>query len=764
MDIHFWLGKESSQDEEGVAAFKTVELDDYLGGSPVQHREVQEHESAQFLEYFRNKKGIRYMKGGVASGFKHVGTKVLEPYLLHVKGKRTVRTTEVPISWDSMNEGDVFLLDLFNVIFVWIGKDANRTEKIKGMEIARQLKDEHKNCDVVTVEDGQEDKMTPDELKVFEKHLPLKSKKVHKAAAAGADEEVVAKMGQIKLYVCTDEGGTLKVQEKKSGPLVKSDLDSNDSFIIDTGEAGLWVWNGKKATKKEKDEAMRNANGYIKKKGYSKNTPVTRVIEGGEGTRFKMLFKSWPEPQASGKVYRTSKIADTKTVQTKFDVATLHSNPTLAAETQMVDDGTGKVEVFVVHNFDLVAQDKKHYGQFFAGDCYVILYTYEVGTQTRHLIYYWQGLKSTTDEKGTSALKAVELDDKYGGEPVQIRVVQNKEPPHFMAMFKGRMIIFSGGKAGWGQTGGNDGPGDSYLLQVRGTSPANTKAIQVDLRAASLNSNDVFVLFQKGAVYIWCGKGSTGDEREMAKHVSKISPREPILVFEGTEKPDFWKAIGGQEAYSSDKILQEPDIDRPPRLFQCSNASGRFIMEEITDFTQQDLVTDDVMLLDAQQNVFIWVGEGANKEEKTQAEKAAFEYINTDPTGRDPDTPVLKIKQGFEPPNFTGFFGTWDKDMWSKGKTFEELKAELGAENVGVKSVDQSNMNGSTNFSDVPKYSLEQLQCKEGEGLPEGVEAASKEIYLTEEVFQSTFGMNYQNFMELPVWKQAQLKKQHKLF
>jgi len=58
-------------------------------------------------------------------------------------------------------------------------------------------------------------------------------------------------------------------------------------------------------------------------------------------------------------------------------------------------------------------------------------------------------------------------------------VVHGKEPNHFLAMFGGRLVIFAGGKAGWGRGQSDDGPGDPYLLHVRGTDDFNTKAEQV---------------------------------------------------------------------------------------------------------------------------------------------------------------------------------------------------------------------------------------------------------------------------------------------
>jgi hypothetical protein len=71
-DVHFWLGAETSQDEAGTAALKTVELDDALGQVPVQHREVQDYESPLFLSYFNKTGGIRILAGGVDTGFNRV--------------------------------------------------------------------------------------------------------------------------------------------------------------------------------------------------------------------------------------------------------------------------------------------------------------------------------------------------------------------------------------------------------------------------------------------------------------------------------------------------------------------------------------------------------------------------------------------------------------------------------------------------------------------------------------------------------------------
>lgn len=52
-------GNACTTDESAAAAIFAVQMDDYLGGTPVQYREVQGHESKTFVGYF--KLGLKYM-------------------------------------------------------------------------------------------------------------------------------------------------------------------------------------------------------------------------------------------------------------------------------------------------------------------------------------------------------------------------------------------------------------------------------------------------------------------------------------------------------------------------------------------------------------------------------------------------------------------------------------------------------------------------------------------------------------------------------
>ncbi len=90
--------------------------------------------------------------------------------------------------------------------------------------------------------------------------------------------------------------------------------------------------------------------------------------------------------------------------------------------------------------------------------------------------------------------------------------------------------------------------------------------------AASLNSNDVFVLLTSDSMYVWRGKGSNDDEKKCGSSIASVlqGKRKLVVLDEGKEQPGFWTALGGQGEYASEGYLYE--APREPRLFQCSNA------------------------------------------------------------------------------------------------------------------------------------------------------------------------------------------------
>ncbi|RMX55561.1 hypothetical protein pdam_00001693 [Pocillopora damicornis] len=742
-DIHFWLGTSTSQDEQGVAAYKTVELDDHLGGGPVQYREVQDHESRKFLSYFP--KGIRYLEGGVDSGFRKVQRGVYEKRLFQIKGKRNVRVSQVEMHYTSLNKGDVFILDEGMTIHCWNGSQCSRTERMKGIEVARRIRDEERGgkAKLVIIDENKDHR---DENNFFQ---VLGSRGEIKEASEGGDDVAFEKNSQtsVTLYRVSDERGTLEMSVVNEMPLKKEHLDPNDCFILDCGSSGIFVWIGKKCTDDEKKGGMKFGMDFISKKGYPQWTQVTRVVEAKQSNE-------------------------------KFDASQLHDRERPKHKTEILpDDATGDVEIWRVEDHDLVSWEPNLHGVFFSGDSYVIKYSFTANWRRQIIIYFWQGARSSLDERAASAMLADQMDKNLGGIATQIRVVQNKEPEHFLRMFRGRFIILEGGKGAGYRAGSEEDTYDSQgkrMFHVRGSSDMNAKAMQVPRRAASLNSGDMFVLETPYIAYLWRGKGACAAERRNARQLIDylMVGREVEPIREGKEPKAFWEAIGGYEEYATGKRMEEEKPSYPPRLFQCSNASGAFRVEEIFEFCQEDLVEDDVMFLDTYDEVFVWIGEGANEVEKAEAVTVAMDYVRSDPSGRTlEDTMMIQVKQGYEPLNFTGHFQAWDRDVWSKGKTYEELKKEMGEDGIRKvseiritpQSMKTMNNNNHSDTTDGGSFTYEAL-AQPYHLLPAGIDKARREHYLSNEEFFLVFDMERTEFESLPRWKQVQLKKEKGLF
>ncbi|CAG5896928.1 unnamed protein product [Menidia menidia] len=623
--IHMWLGQECSNDESGAAAIFATQLDDFLGGGPVQFREVQNNESNTFLGYFKS--GIKYQKGGVASGFNHVVTNDMNvKRLLHVKGRRVIRATEVDMSWSSFNKGDCFIIDLGKDVYQWCGSECNRFERLKASQVTIDIRDNERNgrAKVHMVEEGDEP------AAVIEALGPKTT-----IAPSTPDDEKVDSSNRKKgaLYMISDASGSMKVTSvASSSPFKQAMLSPEECYILDNGvDKNIFVWKGPKANVSERQKAMSAGQEFIKDKGYSSKTQV--LPAGGETTLFKQFFSDWKdkdETTGPSKAYSIGRIA--KVEQIPFDASSLHSNKAMAAQHGMVDDGKGKIQIWRVENGEKVPVDPSTYGHFYGGDCYLILYSYSMGSREKHIIYTWQGLKCTQDELAASAFLTVKLDDSMGGSPVQVRVTQGQEPSHLMSLFQAKpMIIHSGGTS---RKSGQSQAGSTRLFHIRQSSSRATRAVEVEVSASNLNTNDVFVLKTPKSLFVWRGVGASDEEMGAAKHVE----------------------------YQTSKSLQ--NMVKPPRLFGCSNKTGRLIVEEVPgDFTQSDLATDDVMILDTWDQLFIWIGNDANAEEKNGAPKIAKEYVDSDPSGRK-GLPITTIKQGAEPPTFTGWFQAWDPKMW----------------------------------------------------------------------------------------------------
>jgi gelsolin len=290
-DIFFWLGSRTSQDEAGTAAYKTVELDEFLNGVATQHREIQQSPSDEFMALFPR---IRILSGGVRSGFRHVEQnaepKDISTLLRIFKHPGTGRADsivvhEVEPTWQSLDDEDVFVLDKGDKIWVWQGKKCSPMEKAKAAQVVNDMTlAKHIDVEVLAQTDSRS-RLVVDLLggrnanqSEFHASRPVSSSKGSSRAR--------------KLFRLSDASGALSFDLVKDGESIqRSDLDGNDVFLVDVGSA-IWVWRGLGASKAEKAMWLNVAQSYIRRlQGGAESVdahlvPLASVVEGNESPAF----------------------------------------------------------------------------------------------------------------------------------------------------------------------------------------------------------------------------------------------------------------------------------------------------------------------------------------------------------------------------------------------------------------------------------------------------------------------------------------------
>lgn len=273
-DIHYWLGLESTQDERGTAALLAVELDDLFGGEPIQYREVERHESERFLKIFED--GLRYVAGGVDSGFTHVSGEV-ETRVWAVKAHpRFARAcpviTAVPATTASFNHGDAFVVDDGKVVTVWRGRGALQRENFAAAAFADTL-----GRTRVTVNDGDGDEELIEKLGGRDAIAP--------EADEVQDEEA--------LTVMRAKGA--KFGEGAPGAVAKEDLESTEAYIFVSGVLGF-VWVGRRVSKQRRRELGVLTERYLSETGAPVDITVQTVREAFEPAEFDALFTGGYKP------------------------------------------------------------------------------------------------------------------------------------------------------------------------------------------------------------------------------------------------------------------------------------------------------------------------------------------------------------------------------------------------------------------------------------------------------------------------------------
>ena len=186
----------------------------------------------------------------------------------------------MPCTRDSLNDGDSFVLDAGEKVYVWNGDNASPFEKLAANLAAENLESLRAGAAQATTT------IDEDFWAKLGGEGPITSKE-----DAGEVLPTIPPVGEGVLYQLSDTTGSLQINEVGRGDLTMDMLNSSDVFIVDPGPE-LLVWLGSEASERERDASFNTASKYLKSQGKTIMTPVAVIKEGQEGRNelFKKIF------------------------------------------------------------------------------------------------------------------------------------------------------------------------------------------------------------------------------------------------------------------------------------------------------------------------------------------------------------------------------------------------------------------------------------------------------------------------------------------
>ena len=194
----------------------------------------------------------------------------------------------MPIKADSVNDGDVFILDMNEKIYLWHGEQCNVNEKMKGLEVVTNMRKSERHCkaEIYFPKENQ------DIDKEFWEHLGGKPDKINPPTPDDEAELGTDENAKYALFKISNETGKIQCSEITERPLKREHLDTNDTFILEL-DKHVYIWIGKQANTEEKKNALIIGKSFVKNHNKPKGTRVTRIVENGEDVHFKSFFNGF---------------------------------------------------------------------------------------------------------------------------------------------------------------------------------------------------------------------------------------------------------------------------------------------------------------------------------------------------------------------------------------------------------------------------------------------------------------------------------------